>query len=205
MPDAATAPGFEWREAGDRQSNMVLVGETGPVAIVGMYNWVARLGRDELLFWHQRRGRHQPIRFSVVRPAELRPLTGDIVAQCPERGDEPAIVLGGRPRVEFELATTVADEDLSASFPEPVRQLEELVCAGPVWPLSLLVAHPTASTYRLHSQEWFCDETGFDLGYQWVTRVARDPVTGKIWGDGIRIAPFVLDDSLRLTRMRMGD
>ena len=41
-----------------------------------------------------------------------------------------------------------------------------------------------------------------DLGYQWVTRVAGEQVTGCIHGDGIRISPFTLDETLRNLRPR---
>ena len=37
----------------------------------------------------------------------------------------------------------------------------------------------------------------FDFGYQWITRVARDPKSRHIVGDGIRITPFRLDASGR--------
>jgi len=62
--------------------------------------------------------------------------------------------------------------------------------------LALLVAHPRTSSYRLYSQDWF-NSLDLDFGYQWVTRVARHPETGRVHGDGIRIHPFVLDDLLR--------
>ncbi len=45
-------------------------------------------------------------------------------------------------------------------------------------------------------QDWW-NRADLDFGYQWVTRVARDPKTGKIVGEGIRIQPFVLDSSCR--------
>ena len=61
--------------------------------------------------------------------------------------------------------------------------------------LALLVARLSAGTYELFPQDWF-NSANLD-GYQWVTRVARDPQTGRIHGDGIRISPFVLDDTLR--------
>jgi hypothetical protein len=37
----------------------------------------------------------------------------------------------------------------------------------------------------------------FDCDYHWVTRVTRDPATGKIHVEGFRIAPFVLGDTLQ--------
>jgi hypothetical protein len=59
-----------------------------------------------------------------------------------------------------------------------------------------MLLNPGSGTLRLYPQDWFNDGR-VDLGYQWVTRVARDPETGRIHGDGIRIDPFSLDDSMR--------
>lgn len=45
-------------------------------------------------------------------------------------------------------------------------------------------------------QDWF--NTGaFDFGYQWITRVARDPNDGQIVGEGIRLGFFRLDKTGR--------
>jgi len=62
--------------------------------------------------------------------------------------------------------------------------------------LALLVAHPREGTYELFPQDWF-NSARLDYGYQGVTRVARDPRTGRIHGEGTRISPFVLDDTLQ--------
>lgn len=48
------------------------------------------------------------------------------------------------------------------------------------------------ASVRVYPQRWFTAEA-CDLGYQWITRVAREPRTGRLVGDGIRISPFVLD------------
>jgi hypothetical protein len=64
--------------------------------------------------------------------------------------------------------------------------------------LALLVAKPRTGIYELYPQDWF-NSAGLDYGYQWVTRVARDPKSGRIHGEGFRIRPFVLDDTLRRT------
>ncbi len=70
--------------------------------------------------------------------------------------------------------------------------------SGAVDDLALLVARPRESTYQLYAQDWF-SHGGFDYGYQWVTRVARDRITGQVRGEGTRLAPFILDSSLRRT------
>jgi hypothetical protein len=43
-------------------------------------------------------------------------------------------------------------------------------------------------------QQWW-NESDVDFGYQWITRVAAEPVSGLIVGDGIRVSPFILDPS----------
>jgi hypothetical protein len=43
-------------------------------------------------------------------------------------------------------------------------------------------------------QKWF-NGGKYDFGYQWITRVQRDPRTGQIVGEGIRLGNFLLDRS----------
>ncbi len=56
---------------------------------------------------------------------------------------------------------------------------------------SIYVWRPLAGEVEVLPQEWFTEDA-FDLGYEWITRVVRDPRTGRLAGDGIRISPFVL-------------
>ena len=60
----------------------------------------------------------------------------------------------------------------------------------------LFVLCPKEGRVEVYPQDWF-NEGNLDYGYQWVTRVARDSISGKIFGEGIRISQFVLDSSLR--------
>ena len=49
-------------------------------------------------------------------------------------------------------------------------------------------------------QTWFTAGK-YDIGYQWITRVTRDPATGRILGGGIRIGNFELaEDGMGLER-----
>ena len=108
---------------------------------------------------------------------------------------------------ECPIPTTVTGRLMRLKFPDQLRHIEELLIlchssaveASPTWEdnnLALLVARPSAGTYELFPQDWF-NSANLDYSYQWVTRVARDPRTDRIHGDGIRISPFVLDDTLR--------
>jgi len=105
----------------------------------------------------------------------------------------------------MSLNTGVIGEDITAAFPKELQTLEELLILcnssavsrpeGMSAGLALLVARPRQGIFRIYPQDWFND-ADLDFGYQWVTRVARDPETGRVFGEGFRIAPFELDDTL---------
>ena len=61
--------------------------------------------------------------------------------------------------------------------------------------LRLWIVRPRDGTIDVVPQDWF-NHGDYDFGYQWVTRVAREP-GGRIVGEGIRIGPFVLNESGR--------
>src|SRR5205823_3278189 len=50
--------------------------------------------------------------------------------------------------------------------------------------VSIYVWHPVEGKIEVLPQEWFTANE-MDLGYQWITRVTRDPETGHIVGGGI--------------------
>lgn len=211
---APKPPGFHWQEAGDSKpcaGKMVLFGASGPVAILDFYNWTMLLPDGRLLVWNQPRvewGRQtNPVRLVVFDPSALVPFEGHMADICVLMEPHASILLGGSPTAEFELETTLVEEDRSVEFPDPVRGLDEIlilchssaVDAPPTREhsnLGLLVANPSASSYRIFPQDWF-NHGGFDYGYEWVTRVVRDKGTGRVHGEGMRIQEFVLDESLR--------
>lgn len=57
---------------------------------------------------------------------------------------------------------------------------------------SIHIWRPAAGVVEVLPQRWFRADR-YDLGYQWITRVGRDPVSARLVGDGIRIGPFELD------------
>jgi len=167
-----------------------------------------------VLIWHQGKelnGITAPVHFLIVDLQELKPWGGEIDALFLQmKSERLSVWLGGPPIAEFDLETTRVDVDLPADFPQPVRGLDELLLfcdssgIGPADGFNtanraLLVAKLQSSTYRIYPQDWF-NEGSFDFGYQWATRVIRNPVTKHVQGEGIRIGSFVLDDSLRQIR-----
>jgi len=188
----------------------LLIGAKGPVAALGSYNYVMMLDESSLLIWHQKVsgiGPTAPVRLLVIQPDQLTPLGDHLNSLCEQMKDRRVrFSIGGKASAEMSLGTVNAVDELKAEFPEQLRSIDELLilcsCSGireEGANLALLIAHPRRSAYRLHPQDWF-NAGGFDYGYEWVTRVARNRRTGRVHGEGFRIAPFVLDDSLRQLR-----
>jgi len=104
------------------------------------------------------------------------------------------------PLAEMELPWDLPAGVQAVAVPEEFRGVEELLIvssyagANKEEPAcALLVLRPAAGTVEVLPQKWFT--TGkYDLGYQWITRVARDPATGRIVGEGIRMGKFELNE-----------
>jgi hypothetical protein len=201
--------GRAWKDATESSQlagKTLLVGEDGIVAVFDFENWIMRLDDSTLLVWNQ--GKAAPsVRLVAFRPGPLPPFEAD-VEEIARRmhASGSRMELAVQPLASCALSATVIDEDVAAEFPQELHQLEELLilCHSPAIPkipgmqvdLALLVARPAQGVFRLYPQDWF-NAADLDFGYQWVTRVVRNPRTGHIHGEGIRIAPFELDESQR--------
>jgi len=60
----------------------------------------------------------------------------------------------------------------------------------------ILVLSPSSGELEVLPQNWLSGDK-YDHGYQWITRVTRDPVSGRLIGDGIRIGRFELTEDGR--------
>jgi hypothetical protein len=91
----------------------------------------------------------------------------------------------GTHRVEVHAEFRGIDELLLVgSYPAPSK--DDAACA-------VLLLHPNAGQVTVLPQTWFTANK-FDIGYQWITRVTRDPQNGRIIGGGIRISNFELTE-----------
>jgi hypothetical protein len=65
---------------------------------------------------------------------------------------------------------------------------------------ALYVLYLQAGLLEVLPQKWFT-ASQYEVGQQWITRAARDPESHRIFGDGIRLGSFLLeDDGCRLER-----
>jgi len=207
--------GFSWKQPesgkGKAAGKVILQGPSGIVGVFDFYNYVKVLNSSTLLVWNQKR---RKVPLSQAVPIELYVIDLAALEQIPapldpiyERLDagHGFFVLGGTPSATMALQVTDVENPCYAEFPDVMRSMEELLilCHSPMARtsessanLALIVAEPRASIYRLYPQDWF-NNSDLDFSYEWVTRVVRNPNTGRVEGEGFRIPPFVLDHSLR--------
>jgi hypothetical protein len=84
-------------------------------------------------------------------------------------------------------------------LPSEFREIDELLILAHCTTtaemnLALHIVRPRENTIEVIPQDWF-NKGNYDFGYQWPTRVAREPVTRKIFGEGFRLGRFVLDET----------
>jgi len=205
---------FEWVPAGDSSKTagvVILSGRNGAVLLLDFHNYLISLDTDTLLVWHQEHvesGPTNPVVLRIFRISEFRPLEGTAENLCSAmRSAKSSYKSSCPPLYECRIPTHVSIEQQELTFPQPLRHIDELlilchssaVAESPDWRsnnLALLIARPSANNFQLLPQDWF-NSASFDFMYQWVTRVARDPRTGRIHGEGVRINSFVLDETLR--------
>jgi hypothetical protein len=207
-------PGLTWVRAGESRAaagKTCLMRGDDVLLLVSMYCYVELLLPGLLLIWRQAHaptGNTEPVMMWGYQYGNLAPLSKSIEELCQDMQEQSGATLAAAsPEFECALPTRICDEPVSISIPDPLRIRPEMlilcqssaIAPGPKsghGNLALMLLNPVSGTLRLYPQDWFNDGR-VDLGYQWVTRVGRDPKTGRIHGDGIRIDPFILDDSMR--------
>jgi len=213
--DIVPIEGYSWKHTeggrGGAGGKTLLVGASGIIGVFGFYNYVKVLEPSRLLVWNQKRrgvprSQSAPVELFLIDLSVLEPIT-TALERIYERIDagEGFFALKENPSASLLLQVDDVSGVCYVEFPDAMRSMEELLvlCHTPAAStgdksadLALMVAEPRASIYRLYPQDWF-NKSDRDYSYEWVTRVARNPNTGRIEGEGFRIPPFVLDVSLR--------
>ncbi len=120
-------------------------------------------------------------------------------------GDIPdPIQFDGNTISEFSFACSRPGEEFDIDVPAEFSKFEELILIGEMKPFGdsdqpsrgLFITDLVAGHVKIVPQDWY-NKGNYDFGYQWITRVARDPVTKKLFGEGIRLGFFQLDDTGR--------
>ncbi|HLK32787.1 MAG TPA: hypothetical protein VKT29_06830 [Terriglobales bacterium] len=102
------------------------------------------------------------------------------------------------PLAEFEISSSLREGAHKVEVPEPFRSLDELLLLTS-YPArtrddaaaAVYVLYPRAGLVEVLPQKWFTPNQ-YDVGRQWISRVARDPETHRIVGEAVRVGNFEL-------------
>jgi len=196
-----------WEEYEEDGGTVLLKRANDVLAVIGMYCYLLTLDSDTLLVWYQQHDNEfrDFIDFEVLNLERLKPISDVSLAVHRLKSKKNYIFTEDTLLTRFRLSVNSAELKNHYEFPEEFQSLDELLILAHqtgqpreviASSLCLFVLRPRSREYEIYPQDWFNDGS-LDYGYQWVTRVAREPHTKKIYGEGFRISRFVLDPGLR--------
>jgi hypothetical protein len=195
--------GFEWTYHGEEGplAFVVTLNEPGkkndPVLALNTYCTPFRLPEGRLGIWCPE-GRSM-IRVVAFDPKQLKPFgVEEIVGWFQNSGDRMYSTVA--PVADFEFSAELPEGTHELQVPPEFHGMEELGIIATRKAMSnedpscaVLVLYPHAGLLQILPQTWF-NANEFEAGKQWITRIARDPVSHRIIGDGVRISGFRLTE-----------
>ncbi len=187
---------FHW--TGERSDTLTEVGVEKPLLVARIYANVVGLGGGRLLVYGKEYERKDSgYIIEIYDVAKLKPITSEKYTGKSYR-EVPAAVADTEPSERVEIPNYLPEGKYPGYKSRLAGDLPELLLLanGPTkahYATSIYVWHPKTGEVLVLPQTWF-DGRFYDLGYEWITRVMRDPVTNKIIGSGIRLPEFELDE-----------
>jgi hypothetical protein len=139
------------------------------------------------------------VRMALFEAEQLKAFNFEAVAGWFKQSTERLYSMTA-PVADFEFDGMLPQGTHAVEFPEAFHGIEEmhLVSAYPAKSkgdphAAVYVVYPHAGLVEVLPQRWYT-ANDFEIGYQWISRVTRDPVTHKLVGEGVRIGGFELTD-----------
>jgi hypothetical protein len=142
-------------------------------------------------------GRH--IRLVCFDSALLKPFDlAEIAGWFKQSSDR--IYATTAPIAEFEIPLAMPVGMHNVEVPAEFRSVDELIVPtsypaksndDPAF--ALYIFYLQAGLLEVLPQKWFT-KSQYDVGYQWITRAARDPESQRIFGDGFKLGTFLLEE-----------
>lgn len=174
--------------------------------ILSFYCYAMPISRSRILIWYEAGEPPHPlagIEILLLEISDLTPLEKTTAEARMPRAQGPKIIFNGRPVASVMVPAAVKAGLNRFVFPPPLKTLPEVLMlgdnasiAGTGMKRSIYCMRPNDGNIEVLPQDWF-NLGNFDFGYQWITKVVRDPDSGRICGTGIRLKSFILDENGR--------
>lgn len=195
--------GFEWTYHGDQGplAYLVTLNEPGkpndPLLALNTFCTPFLLPEGRLGIWCPE-GRSM-LRLVAFDPMQLKPFAmEEIVGWFKNSADR--IYAAVEPVADFEFSAELPEGTHEVRVPAEFQGVEEVALIASRKALAntdagcaVFVLYPHAGLVQVLPQPWF-NRNEYEVGKQWITRIARDPVSHRLVGDGFRIQPFCLSE-----------
>ena len=103
------------------------------------------------------------------------------------------VIFKGEAELLIELPSDWDPGTHTFKFPEAMKKNKEflLLMTGDGYRLRMYILRPNDDEIEIVPLDWFNDGD-FDHAYEWITKIARDPISGDIVGEGFRINLFIM-------------
>ena len=190
---------LSWHQDAKAGPTLLKDGSGRIYAAVQIYTYISRLNQTQFLVWKSNRDKADKPTEVVMELYDLQQLKALSAAfgLFSKKLPDKHFVAASSPVASITIPATLAAGETLLPFPTPFHACAELfiLVPEPNWQnpsLNLWIITPATGRIRVVPQTWFTNGS-FDFGYQWVTRITRDPASGNLVGDGIRIGEFLLD------------
>lgn len=213
---------LEWDAYGEDEETIAnisflhLQGDRRQITLLAeqMTYWQARGG--ELLLWHENMRVDEfttGLRFDLLHVGHLKVMESPLLlARGMRRDGRYFAISSGDSGATFVLPGQLGPGTHALDdVPDAFRHLEEVLAladytpAGPKDENALAAAPPRRAIYLFNfmaglvsvlPQDWY-NQSSADFKRQWIARAWRDPLTGRITGDGMNLCAFQLDETGR--------
>ena len=204
---------LRWDQHGEGGRTGLFTAQGDVLLVVRPYTYVLPLEAPRILVWYQM----DLTPDAVVKTGVIRFQAFDLVrltrdTKLPDEvrrpdGSVDHVVARGLELGSVDIPTHLGEGRHDVQLPEFLKPLDELLLLFQGTEMTemnrcIMEIRPRGGWLRIYPQDWF-NQSDCDFGYQWPTRIARDPVTGRIFGEGIRLDGFVLDETNRQVERRI--
>ena len=184
----------------DSSGKVALVSEKSKTCLllVDFNNYVFRFSNESKVLVFNQPDKSPNIRATYIDIKNLQPISGinKIIQKMKE--EKHMVFYESGEETKFLFKSSLKKGRNTYEFPKEVRHLPEILIlaeANEEVSRTIYALNPSENSIEVIPQDWFNNAKDIDFGYQWITRAVRDPETGRIYGDGIRLGAFLLDNT----------